>query len=70
MPKPVEILETDSKTVACDGGGGPLGHPRVFLQIGQENEIECPYCGRVYKYRRRVSPVSYTHLTLPPIYSV
>ena len=54
MPKPVEILETDSKTVACDGGGGALGHPRVFLQIGQENEIECPYCGRVYRYRRKV----------------
>ena len=54
MAKPLEILETNSKTVVCDGGGGALGQPRVFLQIGQENEIECPYCGRVYKYRRRV----------------
>ena len=54
MAKPLEILETNSKTVVCDGGGGALGHPRVFLQIGQENEIECPYCGRVYKYRHRV----------------
>ena len=26
MPKPVEILETESRTVACDGGGGALGH--------------------------------------------
>ncbi len=41
MPKPVEILKTDSKTVACDGGGGPLCHPMVFLQIGHNNEIKC-----------------------------
>ena len=24
-----EVIEVDSETVACDGGGGPLGHPRV-----------------------------------------
>ena len=54
MPKPVEILETDSKTVACDGGGGPLGHSRILLQIGHGNEIECSYFSRVYQYRRRV----------------
>ena len=54
MPKPVEILETESRTVACDGGGGALGHPKVFLQIGNQNEIECPYCGRIYKYREKV----------------
>ena len=54
MPKPLEILETESRTVACDGGGGGLGHPKVFLQIGNRNEIECPYCGRIYKYRKKV----------------
>ena len=42
MPKPVEILETESRTVACDGGGGALGHPKVVLQIGNQNEIESP----------------------------
>ena len=39
MPEPVEILETKPKIVACDGGGEQLGHPRVFLQIGQKSEI-------------------------------
>ena len=41
MLKPVEILETDSKTAVCDGGGGPLGHSRILLQIVSGNEIEC-----------------------------
>ncbi len=31
--------------VACDGGEGGLGHPRVWLQIPQDHGwIECPYC--------------------------
>jgi uncharacterized Zn-finger protein len=31
--------------VACDGGEGALGHPRVWLQIPSEHGwVECPYC--------------------------
>lgn len=45
---PVETITVDSPTVACDGGGGALGHPRVFLNMGNRHEIDCPYCGRLY----------------------
>lgn len=31
--------------VACDGGG-VLGHPKVYLQIGDEGFVDCPYCDR------------------------
>ena len=41
-----EIVETDDTRVACDGGGGALGHPRVFLEMGDENSVECPYCDK------------------------
>ena len=34
MPKPIEMLETDSKTAVCDSGGGLLGHSRILLQNG------------------------------------
>ena len=45
--KPTESIHVDSRTVACDGGGGALGHPRVYLRIpGQE--VMCPYCSRLY----------------------
>ena len=30
---PTETIEVDHRTVACDGGDGALGHPRVFLRI-------------------------------------
>jgi uncharacterized Zn-finger protein len=31
--------------VACDGGQGALGHPKVYLSLAQ-GEAVCPYCGR------------------------
>jgi len=33
--------------VACDGGDGALGHPRVYLRIADQ-EVMCPYCSRLY----------------------
>jgi len=41
-----EIVETDQSRVACDGGGGALGHPKVYLEMGDENFVECPYCDK------------------------
>ena len=46
--EPPETIETDRRTVACDGGGGALGHPRVFLNMGDADHVDCPYCGRRY----------------------
>lgn len=46
---PVEVPETvevSTSRVACDGGGGALGHPRVYLEMGDENSVECPYCDK------------------------
>jgi uncharacterized Zn-finger protein len=45
-PEPPEIITTDQTRVACDGDGGALGHPRVFLVIGAAGHVECPYCDR------------------------
>ncbi len=51
--KPFEVIHIDRKEVACDGGGGPLGHPRVFLHVDpdQGNQVQCPYCSRLYVYQ-------------------
>ena len=46
--EPPETIEVDQTTIACDGGGGALGHPRVFLNMGEKKEIDCPYCGRQF----------------------
>jgi len=44
--QPPETIEVESRVVACDGGNAALGHPRVFLNMGDENFVECPYCDR------------------------
>lgn len=50
--KPFEVIAVDHLEVACDGGGGPLGHPRVFLHIDQDRgQVMCPYCSRLYVYK-------------------
>ena len=41
-PPPPEVKYVETETVACDGG--VLGHPRVFLHIGKDGTVECPYC--------------------------
>jgi uncharacterized Zn-finger protein len=43
--EPQQTIEVDGREVACDGGCGPLGHPRVFLNMGDDDHIDCPYCG-------------------------
>ena len=52
MPVEVpEIIQVDDTRVRCDGGGGALGHPRVFLEMGDETFVECPYCDRRFVLR-------------------
>ena len=42
------VIETDSETVACDGGDDALGHPRVWLNTGGKGAVDCPYCDRQF----------------------
>jgi uncharacterized Zn-finger protein len=61
--QPFEIIETDDSVVACNGGGGPLGHPLVYLNLGTKGQIECPYCSRLYVKRGSATP---SHLPRTP----
>lgn len=33
-----------NRVVGCDGGGGALGHPLVYLRIEEDGDVICPYC--------------------------
>ena len=46
--QPFEVIEVESHSVGCDGGGGPLGHPLVYLSLDAGGKTECPYCSRLY----------------------
>ncbi|KAJ5649218.1 Zinc finger CHCC-type [Penicillium longicatenatum] len=54
QPRPLAAIElihkqpvrwTKSKVVSCDGGGGPLGHPKVFINTDKPEIATCGYCG-------------------------
>ncbi len=46
-PGPIaEIVTVRTKRISCDGVGGALGHPRVYLEMGEGAFVECPYCDR------------------------
>ncbi len=46
--QPFEVIYVSKQVVACDGGGGVEGHPRVYLNLSAEGKIECPYCSRLF----------------------
>jgi uncharacterized Zn-finger protein len=56
-----ETITVDTDRVACDGGGGPLGHPKVYLNLGEQGRVECPYCSRVYVLREGAEPRAHAH---------
>ncbi len=41
-----ETAYVDEEIVACDGGIGALGHPRVFLNMEGKGFVDCPYCDK------------------------
>lgn len=46
-----EVIEVEDARVSCDGGDGSLGHPRVYLEMGDAEFVECPYCDRKFVLR-------------------
>jgi len=68
-PNPVtpETIVVRSKRVACDGVGGALGHPRVWLEMGEANFVECGYCDRRFVLAAGVEGVESERLA-PGVY--
>lgn len=48
----VEIVHI--RHVSCDGGSDG-GHPKVYLEIGMTDEVECPYCGKTFILKKEGS---------------
>ena len=42
------VIVTNQLRVACNGDGGTLGHPQIFLTLGNDGRVTCPYCSREF----------------------
>ena len=53
---PFETITIDATVAACDGDGGALGHPKVYLNLAPSGTAECPYCSRRFVNRPLPTP--------------
>jgi len=52
----VPMIEIGSREFMCIGATPPQDHPHVFLDIGDEEGIVCPYCSTLFRYDQKLSP--------------
>ena len=41
-------IRIGTREFQCVGALPPFDHPHVFLDMGDDNEIVCPYCSTLY----------------------
>ncbi len=56
-------VDDDTETVSCDGGGGVLGHPRVYLTFDDSDVVDCYYCSRRFAKARALKPKSASEIS-------
>jgi uncharacterized Zn-finger protein len=52
----VPVIEIGAKEFMCVGAKPPFDHPHVFLDMGDEREIICPYCSTLFRYDSTLDP--------------
>ena len=49
MVNDIEKVASNVETICCDGDQDSLGHPAVYYNFSETNEVVCGYCGKIYK---------------------
>ena len=52
----VSVIEIGSQEFMCVGAKPPFDHPHVFLDMGGDREIICPYCSTLYRHDPSLDP--------------
>lgn len=78
QPRPYAAIElihkqpvrwTKERVVSCDGGGGPLGHPKIFINVDKPQICWCTYCGLPFAHehhRKHLESLPSTSYPLRP----
>jgi len=46
-------VASNIETICCDGDQDGLGHPAVYYNFNEFNEVVCGYCGKIYIREQR-----------------
>ncbi len=46
----VPVIEIGAREFMCVGATPPFDPPHVVLDMGEDNEIVCPYCSTLYRH--------------------
>ncbi|WP_068314280.1 zinc-finger domain-containing protein [Polycladidibacter hongkongensis] len=49
-----------AKEFMCIGANPPFDHPHIFLDMGADTEVVCPYCSTHYVYDSALAPTQAT----------
>ena len=52
----VEKIYIGAKELQCMGARAPFDHPHVYLDMGADSQILCPYCSTLYVHHARLEP--------------
>ena len=52
----VERISVGARELNCMGAAPPFDHPHVYLDMGQDTQIICPYCSTLYVYQSELGP--------------
>jgi uncharacterized Zn-finger protein len=58
----VPVIEIGAREFQCVGATPPFDHPHVYLDMGDDAEIICPYCSTLYRHDPKLDP----HEARPP----
>lgn len=47
----LRLIEIGSKEFQCVGALPPFDHPHIFLDMGKDSEVVCPYCSTLYVFK-------------------
>jgi len=52
----VEKIHIGVKEFQCMGARPPMDHPHVYLDMGADDQIVCPYCSTLFIYDANLRP--------------
>ena len=52
----VPAVRVNAHEFMCEGASPPYDHPHVYLDMGDLEELVCPYCSTLYKLDHSLKP--------------